>query len=527
MLSWTAGIGADWAFLVAVLVVAYHEGGALGVGALGLVRMVPATGVALFFTMPGTLSGERALTWINVVRGGGAAVAGLGLVTGLPFALTVFCAALVAGAGALVRPTHQALLPSMTRRPEELIAANVATSTGEGLGTFLGPAIAGAVLLVASPAAAMLLAAVMFGVAAVSVAVIRLPRMAAAVPDPQGSTRRPPIVSGFASLVRRPAAGVLIVGLGCQVLVRGLLTTLIVVASIELLGLGEGGVGALNAAIGAGGFLGAAAALGLAGRSRLALIYALCLTSWGLPIAFIGVVPNAPLALVAMIALGVSNALLDITAFTLLQRTLPNAERAPVFSFLEGVIGIGIAGGGILAPVLVAEFGVQTALVLTGLILPIAAAVTWPRVSRIDREGVVPDRQLRLLRDVPMFALLPLTMLERLASRLIPMLVPAGEVLMREGEPGDRFYIVASGALDVSSAGRRIGTSRAGDGIGEIALLRQLPRTATVVASEPSELYGLEGVDFLSVISEHLGNSQAADVLIDARLARSGGSAGG
>jgi hypothetical protein len=528
LLAWTAGIAADWALLVTVLIVAYQEGGALAVGALGLARMIPATLVALFVTIPARVAHERALAAINVLRCVATAVAAVGLLVGLPLILTASCAAAVAAAGALVRPTHQAMLPSMARRPDELIAANVGTSTGEGLGTFAGPAIGGVALLLGGPALASAIAAVSFGAAAIAVATIRIPRGAAPIMEgATGSPVRPPIVAGFRTLVERPAAGLLIVGLGCQVFARGLLTTLIVIASIELLDLGEGGVGALNAAIGLGGLAGAAAALGLSGRTRLALVYALALTGWGLPIAVIGVVPLAPLALAAMAVLGTSNAILDITAFTLLQRTLPNEQRTAVFGFLEGVIGVGIAAGAVLAPGLVTAFGIRGALIVTGALLPVAAALTWPRVSRLDRETVMPERQLALLRGVPMFGLLPLTMLERLAGSLTTESFRAGDVVIREGKPGDRFYIVSSGRLDVESRGRPIGTNGPGDGIGEIALLRNVPRTATVRAREDAELFALAGADFLDVISDHLGNTRAADMVVNSRLARSRGSATG
>ena len=524
ILAWTAGIGGDWAFLVTTLIVAYADGGALAVGLLGLARMIPATLVALIVAVPPRIPNERVLVAINVIRSVASFVGAVAVLMGLPFAIIGASAGIIAAAGALVRPTHQQMLPSMAHHPDELIAANVGTSTGEGLGTFLGPAVGGAVLLVAGPAAGMAAGAVLFALAAAAVASIRIPTLAAAVaPTAEGAAARPPVVTGFRTLVERPAAGMTIVGLGCQVLARGLLTTLIVVASIELLALGDGGVGGLNAAIGAGGFVGAAAALGLAGRSQLVPIYALALSGWGIPIAVMGLIPNALVAIVAMAALGISNAILDITAFTLLQRTLPNERRAGVFAFLEGVIGVGVAVGGVLAPPLVEALGVRGALIATGCLLPAAAIVTWPWVSRLDREVVVPERQLALLRGVPMFGLLPLTMLERLAAAFVPVSYKADDVVMREGEPGDRYYIVSSGSLAVSSGGEPVGTNGPGDGIGEIALLRRVPRTATVRATSDSELYALDGADFLAVICEHLGNAQAADIVIDARLRRSQG----
>jgi hypothetical protein len=525
--SWTIGIAAEWSFVVALLIVAYQDGGAFAVGAVGLARMVPATLVALFVMVPARVSGERAILAINGVRAAGSAVAAASVALGLPLIVAATGAGIVAAAGSLVRPTQAAMLPALARTPDELIAGNVGASTGEGIGTFLGPALGGIVELIAGPAIAMALAATGFALAGLAVGTVRIPRAAAAGQDDRPVPTRPPIVAGVRAVTEHGTAGLMYLGLSGQVLVRGLLTTLIVVASIELLGLGDGGVGGLNAAIGAGGFVGAVAALGLAGRPRLALIYALALAGWGLPIAVMGIVPLAIVSVVAMAALGISNAVLDITAFTLLQRILPNEQRAAAFGLLEGIIGIGTAAGGVIAPQLSAAIGIRGALIATGLILPVMAVVTWPRVSRADAETIVPTRELELLRSIPMFGLLPLTMVERLASAMTPLSVDAGETLIREGEPGDRFYIVSDGRLDVSAGGTPLSVSGPGDGIGEIALLRRVPRTATVTAAEDSELYALDGEEFLAAICEHLGNTQAADIVISARLARSERAAAG
>jgi hypothetical protein len=521
-IAWAAGIAADWAFLVAILVVAYEQGGALSVGLVGLVRMVPATVVALFIGVPRRVSHERALVAINLIRACGALGGAAALLLGWPFPIVVAAAAIIASAGALVRPTQAALLPSLARAPDELVASNVAASTGEGVGTFIGPAAGGLAVVAYGPAVACLGAAVVFLIATIAVGRIRIPAAAADVVGPlRERPARVPVVAGVAALVARPVAGLLMVDLACQVLTRGLLTTLIVVASIELLGLGDGGVGLLNAAIGVGGLVGAIGALTLAGRTQLAPTMALALVGWGLPIAVVGFVPAATVAILAMAVVGISNAVLDVSAFTLLQRTIPNSDRAAVFTLLEGIVGMGLSIGGIIAPVLIAILGIRGALIVTGSLLPLATLLTWRSIRRADDLSVVTQHDLALLRGIPMFGLLPMTILERLAASLEAVTVSPGEVVMREGEPGERYYIVDQGLLEIASDGAVVGTSGPGEGVGEIALLRRVPRTATVTALETSRLYGLDCASFLGAISEHLGNARAAEVVVAERLARS------
>jgi hypothetical protein len=515
--SWATGIAADWAFLIVVLVVAYEAGGAVGVGLLGLVRMIPATAIALFVTVPATLSQARVLLAINAIRAGATATAAALLAMSGPAVGIFACLAVVAGVGVLVRPTQNALLPSLARSPGELVASNVASSTGEGLGTFGGPVVAGLLVALVGPAVASAAVALAFVFAAATLAGIR-------APSPQATThggREPaglPFVDGLRTLAVRPATGLLIAAFTAQALVRGLLTTLTVVAAIELLRLGEPGVGLLNGALGAGGFVGALAAIALAGRRNLAPSFAVALTGWGLPIAVIGGWPYAGLAVVALLIVGVSNAILDVAGFTLLQRGIPDDRRTSVFRLLEGTVGIAVAVGSIAAPVLVEAFGVTGALGITGAILPIVAVATWPWVSRIDREAVIPERELAILRAVPMFALLPLTALERLAGSLVPLRFAAGDVLMREGEPGDRYYVVAEGRLDVSQGGRLLRHCGPGVGVGEIALLRRIPRTATVVAAEPTEVFALDSADFLAAVSGDARSAAAAERVVGERL---------
>jgi MFS family permease len=263
---------------------------------------------------------------------------------------------------------------------------------------------------------------------------------------------------------------------------RGLLNPLLVVASIELLGMGEGGVGLLSAALGLGGLFGAIFAVAAARPNRLILTQSAALAYWGAPIAVIGLVASPGIALAAMVVTGIANAVYDVAIITIFQRGATNQERAAVFSLFEGVAGFGLVTGSLLAPVLLAAFGPNGALAITGAILPILALVIYAFIGREDRVSVVDEELVALVRSVGVFSALPLTAVERLASGMTPLAAPAGQVLMREGEAGETFVIVASGDVEVSVAGQPMQRLGPGSGFGEIALLRRSPRTATVTA---------------------------------------------
>ena len=191
-----------------------------------------------------------------------------------------------------------------------------------------------------------------------------------------------------------------------------------------------------------------------------------------------------------------------------------------VFGLLEAVIAAGLATGGALAPVLIAAFGERGGLAVAGAILPVIAVASWRGVHRADDAVVIPERQLKLLRGIPLFAPLTLTTLERLAEALVPRHVAAGAMVIREGEPGREFYLIERGEVEVRTGGRPINTGGPGDGFGEIALVEDVPRTATVVAVTDLELEVLDSADFLEAVA---GPSVAPAMrrLIDERLARS------
>lgn len=513
-LAWTLGVAADWALLVVALLVAYEAGGAVAVGLVSLTRMVPATAVNILIDTGSLARPERALVAANLVRAAGAA--GIAGAVALDAPALAFAAVATASAGgALVRPTKLALLPAVAVTPNELVGANTAGALGESLGTFVGPLVAGLIVAGWGPAPAALLAGLACLLAAGIVLAVRVSD--AARPPHHDRARRLPLLEGLRELSRRPAAGAVMASFIVQVTVRGALTTYLAILAIEVLGLGDAGVGLLGAAIGLGGIVGALGGLAIGG-GRLAPAFAAALIAWGLPIAAIGLLPTTAVALLGLAVVGIGNALLDVAGFTLLQRGTSNRSRAAVFATLEVGGSAGVSVGGLLGSGLVAGLGMQVALVVTGLALPVVAVAGWRWVRRLDAEGVVPAHQAALLRGIPLFATLPLAALERVAGGMRRVRFEPEQALMTQGEPGDTYYVIEAGRVGIAIDGTPWHEQGPGDGIGEIALLREVPRTATAVALEPVEAWEIDCATFVDAVSGHADSSAAADAVVEARL---------
>jgi MFS family permease len=516
-LAWAIITTSSWAYVIALLVYAYDQGGAAAVGLVGLIRVLPA-----FISAPiaGVLGDRyprnRVMLGVSIARTSFLAAAAAVLVADGPPWLVYALAACVSLSASMVRPMLSALLPQLARTPEELTAANLVLTTIESSGIFLGPALGGILLAATNPDTVFVTAAVAFFVASLLMAGISSP--APVEREPEGG-----IVGEFFAgfgLVGRDRSLRLIIGLyGAQTLVAGALNVLIVVAALELLDLGEAGVGFLNSAVGVGGLLGALGAFMLVSRQRLASDFAIGLVLWGIPIALIGVFPEPPAALILLGIVGVGNTIVDVAALTLLQRTVPDEILTRVFGVVQSVF-VGTTGlGAIVAPLAIEVVGIRWAMIATGALLPMLAALLWRRISALDAEALAPLRELELLRSIPLFRPLPATTLGQLASSLIPVKATPGTEVIREGEAGDRFYVIASGEVDVSTQGKPLTTQGPGDHFGEIALLRDVPRTATVTAKSDVELYALERDEFLGAVTGHAASAQAADAVVSTRLA--------
>jgi hypothetical protein len=237
-----------------------------------------------------------------------------------------------------------------------------------------------------------------------------------------------------------------------------------------------------------------------------------------LPLALVGLWLQAALALVLFGVIGVANTVVDVTGYTLLQRTADDAVLARVFGVLHTLVYASVAVGGSLAPVLISLLGEQGAFVAVGLILPALALVSWRPLARVDRHARARVRELGLLQGLAIFAPLPGETLERLANDLRRVEFDAGETIVREGEPGHDFFVVAGGRVEVSTDGASMRELGPGECFGEIALLRDVPRTATVTVVDDAEVYALDRDHFVAAVSGHAESSSAADALVTERL---------
>jgi len=215
---------------------------------------------------------------------------------------------------------------------------------------------------------------------------------------------------------------------------------------------------------------------------------------------------------------GVGRSALDTSGLTLLQRLVADSVLARVFGVREtlSLAAIGIAS--VVAPVLVEAVGIRTALVVTGVLLPAIALICWRRLERMDAGAAVREREVSLLRATPIFEPLPPATIELLAARLAPVRAPAGAEIIHQGDPGDRFYLVTSGEVEVLVDGEPAGRLGPGGYFGEIALLRNVPRTATVRALGDVELYALERDVFVSAVTGHPQSEASADAVVSTRL---------
>ena len=518
-LAWACSNIGAWMGGLALAVYAFDQDGAVAVGVLALVRTVCAGLAAPFL---GTLGDRhprvRVMVASDLVRVVGVTTMAAIVLAGGP-ALIIYALAIAGSvAGTAFRPAQAALVPSLARTPEELTASNVASSTTEGLGIFVGPALGGFLLAATSTEVVFLATGALFLASALLVARIDEPLTEAEVEEEEGSFLLETL-DGFRVLVRDARVAVLVGLFAAQTFVDGALGVLTVVLALDALDIGPSGLGVLNSAIGVGALLGAAVAAALIGRARLATDFGFGMLLWGLPLVLIALWLEPPFAVAALVLVGIGNTIVDVTGDTLLQRGVPEELLARVFAIMESLMLLTIGLGSITAPLLAEAFGVRWALALTGLLLPALTLASWRLLGRIDDAAQVPEHELALLRTLPMFAPLDAPTLEYLAGRLSRRQVNAGDTVCRKGDRGDAFYVVGTGEVEVTADGGPPRSLGEGDFFGEIALLRDVPRTATVVAKTDSELYELAGEDFVAALTGNAEALRVADTVVLSRLA--------
>ena len=517
-LAWVGSILGTWSYFVALAVYAYAHGGAGAVALIGVLRMLPAAILAPFLASLADRFPRRIVMMSSdLVRAALMSAATASIALGGPAWIVYALVTISTVAGTPFNPAQAALLPLLSRTPAELTAANVASSTLESVGSFLGPAIGGFLLAATNAETVFALNAASFIwsaalVVGVSVGVSANPAAPPSHPAcvNDHSTDRG-LTAGFRAIVGDRDIATLVALYAAQTLIAGALGVLVVVTALDLLHGGPTEVGALDAATGIGGLFGSFVALALAARGRLAADFGIGLALFG-SLAVIGVVPRLAPAIVALGVLGIGNSLVDIAAVTLLQRAVPNEVLGRVLGVLEGILLGSLGLGALAAPLLVHAFGARTSLLVIGAVLPALALLAWPRLRSLDANLPAPAF-VGLLRGVEIFAPLALPALEHLAGSLVEVRLPAGSTVIRAGEPGDRFYVIGEGEVEIEGTVFGPGSS-----FGEIALLRDVPRTATVIARIDVVLQALEREDFLAAVTGNEPSSAAAEAVIARRL---------
>jgi MFS family permease len=507
----------QWGYEVALAVFAYRDGGATTVGLVALVRLLPAAIVAPFAALLGDRFSRK---WVMVAADlarvcamGGAAAAAF---AGAPAVAVYALAVVTALASTAFGPAQSALLPTLARSPEELTAANATSTSLESLGFFLGPALGGILLAVTSVGAVFAATAALFLLSALILSRITSDSRGDPTAEPESIGRE--ALAGFRAIVGERRLR-LVVGLyGAQTLVAGIMRVLVVVTALRILDLGPSGVGFLNSADGVGGLAGVLLVLGMITTARLSGVLGLGILMWGVPLIVLGLWPSVPLALICFGVIGLGNILVDVAGLTLLQRTAPDKVRARVFGVWESVFLATIGLGAIIAPLLISVFGSRGALIAAGAGLAVVVLLFWRRLGTVDAPALVPERELALLREIPIFAPLPPVTLEQLASHLSHIRLGPGDVVFHRDEHGDRFYIVERGEVTVEPEGQPAVTLARGGSFGEIALLRDVPRTATVTARTDVELWALERDVFIAAVTGHAPSAEAADAVIATHL---------
>ena len=505
---------------IAILVYAFERGGAAEMGAVSAILLLPCAIVAPFAAYAGDrFRRDRVLAVDYVVQGLALGATAATLYADAPAGL-VYAAATVASISiTFTRPAQNSLLPALTATPGDLTAANVVSGVVEGMGKMLGPIIAGILLGTSGSAAVFAAFAVVTLIGALLVARLRVD-VAAVTPEARidAADVFHETLRGFETLRRASEPRLVVLLLSAGVIVVGALDVLFVATAIDLLDIGAGGAGFLSAAFGAGAIVGAASTIMLVGRRRLTPSLAGGAVLFGAPIGLVAVAPSAVSAPVLFAAAGAGRSVGDVSGRTLLQRISPNDVLSRVFGVLEGLMMLALVVGSVGAAVLIEVSGVQTALVVVGAFLPIIILVSSGRLLSIDRSAEAPDAEiLRLLRAIPFFAPLPAPSMERVMADVIARDAAAGDVLIREGDPGDLFYVIVEGTVEINRGGEHVSEQGPGAYVGEIALLRDVPRTASVIAKTPLRLLALEREPFLLAVTGHPVSHDAARAVATAR----------
>lgn len=503
---------AAWVYLVAVLVWTYEAGGAALVGTYAGIRLLcSAVAVPVGGVVADRMSRRNYLIACNLIRLPLIVVAALCITLDLGVWPVLVPGVLLGMISVTFRPAQAALLPTLVEEPRELTAANATAETIQGTTGFMGPAIGGLLVSVLGVAPVVLLSTLGAVWAIVLLRGVPRDRVAPSAGESGGS-----VLGGFSAIRADRDLSVLTGFFVVGGTLLGVYMVVLVVIAGEWVG-DPAAVGWMNALSGAASIAGGIIVISLADRIPLARLTLIGSLGSCLGLAILGGAPHVVVIALVMILMGLTEPMIYIGLGTIPQRLVPSRLVARVVSATNAVGVFSAALGAFMTPVLLHHIGLRWTLVIGGLAGVVLTMVIGARVPRIDQRLAAP-RGLALLAQVPMLAPLSPVLLEQVVQRLEPVEVPAGTAVIREGEVADRFYVIESGEVEVTQGGRVLRTQGVGEEFGEIGLLRDVPRTATVTAEADTVLLTLPREEFLSVLAGDARVHGLADDLVRRRL---------
>jgi MFS family permease len=503
----------DWLYNVALLVWVYDTTGSAGwVAFVTVARLVPYVVVGPFGGLLADSYDRRTVMVISdLLRA--TLMFGLAVVTLLdgPVVLAALIAFLATAAGTAYRPAVVAMLPEVVGE-RDLATANATESVVESLSVVIGPAIGAGLLVVATATFSFALNGVTFLVSGALAAALHV-RSRGDAPSAAEATRAGwgvRAIHGFRELSQ--SRDLLVLGgfiIGTS-FIYGLQTVVLVLVASEQLEAGADGVGILYAALGLGGVVGAALVSRFARVARLgAVLYATLLLA-AVPMAALALTSSGGPAftLVMLSSIGVVG--LNVLALTQLQRAVGGDVLGRVWGSLDALSVAAIIGGSIVVSPVIDLMGIDSALVILTLMVPAFGLLGVVGLRRTDREAVELLERIgpavAAFEQVPILERADRAVIERLATAAVVQSVPIGTDVVVQGEPAEHFYVVESGRLDVfqrrnGGVPEPVNVLGAGDWFGEVGLVRELPRNATVRARWPSRVWCIDGAELLEAIN--------------------------
>ena len=508
----------DVALFLATSVVAYDLGGPAAVGLVGAVRVLPsmltASGAALVTDRvhrPHVIAGVNAV-FVLVALGLAAGVA-----TGAHLAFLVGVQAVGALVSGPIKPSMQALLPQLVREPGRLLPATAAWGLIDGIGAVAGPAAATALLFTVGADGVFVALAVVYAATAWFATTIRTPFQPPSRHRAEARSFWRESVSGVSLFLGRGGRAHFVLYV-TQRLMSGLVTAFVILYAHDVAG-GEGDAasGTLLAALGIGAFVGSAAALVTHEHNRLWLTTGAILLS--LPLAAVGLTRQLPVAVALLVVSGAGAALAGSHGAALLSKWLPDHVAGRAWGVLFGVGAAAAAVGSLAAPALAHVLGLAEAMVPVGLAAALVPLLCAPGLRFLETRATPAPEALAVISRTEVLGTLPDLCLTRLAATARNRRVSAGDVVVREGDTGDEFFMVESGDLLVTQQGHEVRRLGPGDSFGEVALLHAIPRTATVVAVSTSSLYSLDHEHFVATVTGHAETEDWVDGAVAGLLA--------